>query len=102
MFAKQTLSASLVALLAGGGSSVPAYADPGDPPPAPAADDEAPHHTGSFTIGAGYDSDEGFVALARIAQTDLFHTGLRLSMDALVSERRQLFDLRFADPHVAG
>jgi len=86
MFAKQTLrSASLLVLL--GGSAV---ADPGG------------DGRGYFQLGAGYSTDDGFIASAAIDQPDLFHTGNELGMFAQLSERRQLFDTRFADPHVLG
>src|SRR5512135_3517650 len=92
MFAKQTRwSASLVVAL----GPVIAHADP-EPP---AAQHEA---TGTFELGAGYDTDYGFGAAARVAQPDLFHSGNALSLSADVSERRQRFDLAFVDPHVGG
>lgn len=53
--------------------------------------------TGYFTIGAGYDADDGFVAQARVAQDDLFGTGVGLSNTARLSARRQLFLLRLTD-----
>ncbi len=97
MFAKQTLSsASLVVVL--GGMSRLAFAEPGVPAPdsggAPPKKD-----TGTFQIGAGYITDDGFVAKAVISQSNLFGTGDLLAMSAMVSERRQLFDLKFVDPH---
>ncbi len=105
MFAKQTrMSASLVAVLAGGGSSVRAYAAPDDPlPPAPSANDEAPppHPSGSFLLGAGWNVDDGFLAHARVAQDNLFGTGHQLALDATLSERRQLFVMSYLDPHLA-
>lgn len=77
--------------------------DPYDPPPVPPpvpAKHEQP--TGRFTIGAGYSTDDKFVATAEIAQDNLFGTGLQLSMAALLSARRQLFLNRFVDPHLLG
>jgi len=69
---------------------------PPDPPPPPK------RHTGTFTIGAGFSTDEGPIAVASIAQDDLFHTGNHLSMHAQLSARRQLFLTRFIDPDVLG
>lgn len=86
MFAKQTLlSASLVVAL--GGSAV---ADPGD------------EGRGYFQLGAGFSTDEGFIANASIDQPDLFHTGNELGLFAHMSARQQRFDAMFADPHVLG
>ncbi len=123
MFAKQTLlSASLVALC-GRAQAVRAEGDvspqsegevqpvadvadvpePQDlPPEHPVVRSDPRQPTGRFTLGAGYADDEGFIASATIAQDDLFHTGNQLSMHARLSERRQLFLLRFADPDVLG
>lgn len=86
MFAKQTIrSASLLVVL--GGS---ALADPGG------------EGRGTFQLGAGYATDDGFMLSAAVDQPDLFHTGNELGLFAWMSERRQLFDARFADPHVLG
>jgi outer membrane protein insertion porin family len=100
MFAKQTsLSASLVVLLVG--SSVIAHADP-DAPVEPATAEAHPPiaaatvpPTGSFEIGAGFSSDEGFLARARVAQSNLFGTGHSLSLDGSLSKRRQHFELDY-------
>lgn len=114
MFAKQTrMSASLVIWLFG---ATPALADdsppqapdtgevqpPGATVPTPAPDPDHHHPTGRFQIGAGYADGEGFIAEAQIAQDDLFHTGMQLSMTARISALRQLFDLHFADPTLFG
>jgi outer membrane protein insertion porin family len=56
-----------------------AWAD--DPPSRPP--------TGRFVIGAGFSSDEGFIAHAEVAQDDLFHTGQKLSLSADISALRQ-------------
>jgi outer membrane protein insertion porin family len=64
------------------------------------ADDD--HPTGSFQIGAGFSSDEHFIAVARVAQDDLFGTGNHLSLQASLSRRRQLFLARFVDPTLFG
>jgi outer membrane protein assembly factor BamA len=84
MFAKQTSrSASLIVVLAW---PVIALADP--------------EPTGTFEIGAGYDTDYGFGAVARVSQSDLFHTGNALTLSSEISERRQRFDLTFVDPQL--
>ncbi|HEY0252912.1 MAG TPA: BamA/TamA family outer membrane protein [Kofleriaceae bacterium] len=58
--------------------------------------------TGSFAIGAGYNTDDGFGASASVAQTDLFHLGKLLSLDASIDERAQLFEARYSDPEFLG
>lgn len=75
-------------------------AEPRELPPAEPAPKEPP--TGTFMLGAGYSSVEGFIASASIAQDDLFRTGTHLSLHARLSARRQLFLLRFVDPDVLG
>jgi outer membrane protein insertion porin family len=49
------------------------------------------HADGTFTLGAGFSSDEGFLAEARIEQDDLFHTGQRLLLEARMTARTQEF-----------
>jgi len=102
MTAMQTLmSASLVALLAA--STGTAHAEPeDDAPPRPASQAPPGTPTGSFQLGAGYATDEGFLTTATIAQDDLFDTGKRLELTARLSERGQLFRLRYEDPSVGG
>ena len=112
MIAKQTvLSASLLALLVA--PVARALADPGAPPERP---DEAPldapipdgpkidppGKTGTFSIGAGFSSDEGFIARARVAQDNLFGTGTRLALDARISARHQRFVVGLEDPTLFG
>jgi outer membrane protein insertion porin family len=102
MFAKQTLtSASLVCTLLGLLAPT-ALAEP--EPPARADGEAAPDDrpTGRFSVGAGYRTDDGFIASTEVAQDDLFGTGNALSLRATVSERRQLFLTRFVDPHLLG
>jgi outer membrane protein insertion porin family len=127
MSAKQTSkSASLVALLLVS-SSVTALADPEDAEPVqragevhdggdtaapgqtepastPSAPDPPPKRrpTGTFQIGAGFSSDENFIATATIAQSNLFDTGQRLALTALISQRRQIFQLEHAIPNLFG
>lgn len=50
--------------------------------------------SGRFEIGAGFDSDEGFLAHAGVYQDDLFHTGQRLALTADLGARWQAFRLR--------
>ena len=78
MFAKQTLvSASLIATLC-------------------VAMGEARPDSGRFELGAGFSTDENFIASAAIVQDDLFRTGAHLSMSARISALRQSFGIRFA------
>ena len=106
MTAKQTMSASLVGLLC---AVSPVLAEepepdadvqpPGEVQPRPKLElmpKRAP--TGTFELGAGYATDDGFLATARVAQPRLFGTDKGLSLSALVSERRQEFLTRYEDP----
>lgn len=54
--------------------------------------------TGSFAIGAGFSSEENFIATAQVRQDDLFHTGTKLSLAALISSRRQDARVRYEVP----
>ena len=127
MFAKQTLtSASLIGMLLGL-VAPPALADGEFEPDARAVGEAAPDDatttlpdgapvhvvvpgppavkrppTGRFAIGAGYRTDDGFVASAEVAQDDLFGTGNALSLSTTISERRQRFLTRFVDPDLLG
>src|SRR5262245_8122437 len=98
MFAKQTLlSASLVAWL----GAVPAAR--ADPDASESSSDEAPPRpTGTFTLGGGFSSDEGFIATAAVAQPDLFHTGNYLGLSSRLSATRQQLLLQFAAPRLLG
>ena len=87
-------SASLVVVL--GGSL--AAADPA-PDPLPPPSGEA---RGSFSVGAGYDTDDGLLFTAAVVQPSLLGSGDELALFAGVSERRQLFLTRFLDPHLLG
>ncbi len=55
--------------------------------------------TGTFQIGAGFSSVENFIAQAQISQNNLFGRGQTLALQAQLSGLRQLFLLRFIDPH---
>jgi outer membrane protein insertion porin family len=90
-------------LLACALAASPALADPGEnatteleadakPPPPPP--------TGSFQIGAGFSTDDGFIASAAVRQPNLFGRGQDLSLTARLSERRQLYLLHFGEPHL--
>jgi outer membrane protein insertion porin family len=72
-----TFSRSIV-VIATVAAAAPTHADPDERPP-----------TGRFELGAGFSPDEGFLALARIAQDDLFRTGQRLVLTAEFSALRQ-------------
>jgi outer membrane protein insertion porin family len=91
----------------------PALADPAPAPaPIPAdsgdvradagdADGEPPHTpSGSIAVGAGFSSDDGFIASAALRQPNLFGRGQDLSLTARISQRRQLFLLHFGEPHL--
>ncbi len=110
MIAKQTVvSASLLLLVV---AVAPALAEPGESPerpeeaalvdPLPDEPPLVPGKSGRFTIGAGYRSDDGFVASARIEQLDLFRTGTQLTLDARISARQQRFAIGFRDPTLFG
>lgn len=89
MFAKQTLSsASLVVVLVG--AAVIAHADP------------APEGTGTFEVGAGFSSYEGFVARTRVEQSSLFGSGHMLALDATVSRWRQNFRINYGTTDLGG
>lgn len=84
----------------------PALADP-DPPDgtdvqADSGDGAAPARapTGTFAVGAGFSSDDGFIASAAVRQPNLFGRGQDLSLSARLSQRRQLFLLHFGEPHL--
>jgi len=58
--------------------------------------------TGTFQIGVGYATDDGFGANASITQSDLFGAGKLLSLDATIDEREQKLVTRFVDPELFG
>src|SRR5262245_39600810 len=66
----------------------------------PAGADDTP--TGTFQIGAGFSTDESFIAEAKLAQPDLFHTGTGLELSALISALRQDMVLGYNVPDVLG
>lgn len=58
--------------------------------------------TGRFVVGAGFSSDEGFLAHAEVAQDDLFRTGQKLSLSADISALRQEFLVAHDVPDLLG
>ena len=70
----------------------PSSVEPSPPPKPP---------TGTFTVGVGYRSDDGASAYVGVGQSDLFHTGTGLYLDASLSERVQHFSEKFVDPKLA-
>jgi outer membrane protein insertion porin family len=55
--------------------------------------------TGAFQIGAGFSSVENFIFQAQISQNNLFGRGQSLSLQAMLSGIRQLFQLSFEEPY---
>lgn len=76
-------------------SETPALAPPVQPPP-------PRRRTGTFQIGAGYSSDDKFIASAGVAQNNLFGSGHRLALDARISARRQRFQIGYDIPRLLG
>ena len=56
--------------------------------------------TGTFSLGGGYGSVDGVMGMAQIAETNFLGKGLRVSLTAEISQRRQRFDLGYFDPRV--
>src|SRR3569623_1054792 len=81
-------------------STAPGNTPPADPAPPPPPLRRTP--TGTFQIGVGYATDDGFGASASVTQSDLFGTGKLLSLDAMLDEREQRFQARFVDPELFG
>jgi outer membrane protein assembly factor BamA len=84
----------------GSGAPIITASPPGETPqtPPPVAPAKP---TGTFYIGASYATDVGYSATASISQSNLFHTGNALSLDATVGQRLQRYDMKFVDPHLA-
>ncbi len=55
--------------------------------------------TGAFQIGAGFSSAENFIFQAQISQNNLLGRGQSLSLQAMLSGLRQLFQLSFIEPY---
>ena len=102
MTAKQTLlSASLVIAVPPLAHGEPEARPPGEVPPTnPPPPKREP--TGSFEVGAGYSTDDGFGVRARVAQSSLFGTGKQLSLTASLDQRRESFVISYVDPAVLG
>lgn len=58
--------------------------------------------TGTFQVGAGFSTLETFIATAQISQNNLFGRGQTLTLQAQLSARRTLLDLRFFEPNFMG
>ena len=95
--ARKTL---LPALLPAALAASPALADPDPPAGGDLTADAGGGPTGSFAVGAGFSSDDGFIASAALRQPNLFGRGQDLSLSARLSERHQLFLLHFGEPHL--
>ena len=57
---------------------------------------------GTFLVGAGFSSDESFIATAEVAHTDLFHTGQALAMSMHLSKLRMDAGIVHDVPSLAG
>src|ERR1700689_829083 len=82
----------------GAGEAPPTVNAPGATPPAPTPPPPKQPPTGTFYIGASYATDVGYSATAGISQSNLFHTGNALSLDATIGQRLQRYDMKFVDP----
>jgi outer membrane protein insertion porin family len=105
MTAKQTTSASLVALLTVLVSPALADDDPvTDEQPAgevqPKKLELMPKRTapGTFSVGAGYAPDEGFMGMAELYQPRMFGTDKGLKLRSVIGERRLESLVRYEDP----
>jgi len=58
--------------------------------------------TGSFSFGAGYSSQDGFVGTGSLATTNLFGRGYAVNFSADVGSQTQRFFANFADPYFLG
>lgn len=92
----------LAALMASALAESPALAEPegSDTDVEQDAGAAPPAATGSFQVGAGFSSDDGFIASAAIRQPNLFGRGQELSLTSRLSGRRQLHLLHFGEPHL--
>ncbi|MCX7944995.1 MAG: outer membrane protein assembly factor BamA [Deltaproteobacteria bacterium] len=55
--------------------------------------------TGTFNVGAGFSSAENFLVQAQIGQYNLLGNGQSLSLTALISSIRKIFELSFTEPY---
>jgi outer membrane protein insertion porin family len=58
--------------------------------------------TGSFSFGAGFSSQDGFVGTGSLATTNLFGRGYAANLTADVGSKTQRFFLNLADPYFLG
>jgi outer membrane protein insertion porin family len=58
--------------------------------------------TGSFSFGAGYSSQDGFVGTGSLSTTNLFGRGYGVNLSADVGSQTQRFFVSFADPYFLG
>src|SRR5262245_40990674 len=58
--------------------------------------------TGSFSFGASYSSQDGFVGTGSLATTNLFGRGYAVNLSADVGSQTQRFFVNFADPYFLG
>lgn len=54
--------------------------------------------TGEYTIGAGYNTRDGFLALGSISDTDFLRTGRTIGADFRISQRTKQYSLNYVDP----
>lgn len=57
-------------------------------------------NTGSFSVGAGIASGDGFLISSRIAENNLFGTGNSLSLDVNTGARRENYVLSYVNPRI--
>lgn len=57
-------------------------------------------NTGSFSLGAGISSGDGFILSSRIAENNLFGTGNSLTLDLNSGSKRENYVLSFVNPRV--
>jgi outer membrane protein insertion porin family len=55
--------------------------------------------TGAFTIGGGYSSVDGAIAVASISQGNLFGLGKRASLQGQIGQNASRFNAVYTDPH---
>ncbi|MFP3983613.1 MAG: outer membrane protein assembly factor BamA [Desulfurivibrionaceae bacterium] len=56
--------------------------------------------TGTFSIGAGYSSVDGFMVMSEIKQRNLLGRGQDLSLQANIGGRNTRYNLNFTEPHL--
>ncbi len=55
--------------------------------------------TGAFSIGGGYSSVDGLIAVASISQANLFGYGKRLGVSGQIGQNANRFNVVYSDPH---